>query len=327
MDYNGEVRCINHAGSKTLSRSEVMSPTPIDTNSPTRIIRLKRPVFATRSPPRNSEEPPPLPMKKRPVRNRSPQSKPNCARKLFDLSDEDSEQEQNCSWNKLPDLQSAPVFHTMTWDGRNKAWVPDWARHKYSAKDLRRLATRSEINQMVSETDYKCFPTTGIHNHSSITFIALNARAELIPSEIQISEFIADTKEFYSISPTFAMFKAMTNVLHELNEVPFRPQIESCDLTMNTQKSIWNKVIQHYDPKCSLNAEIDVIDAHSKHGIERKVVIVMTRDSKEPSTITFPWLHLNRFVYFAKALIEGQRKTMPKRAKDEEALLLPSKSK
>ena len=118
-----------------------------------------------------------------------------------------------------------------------------------------------------------------------------------------------------SISLTFAMFKAIHTVLHELNKVHFRPQVESCDLLVNTQRSIWNKAIQHYDPECSLTAKIDVVDAHSRHGIERKVVIVMTRNSMEPSTITFPWLHLNRFVYFAKALIEGQRKQCQKEQK------------
>ena len=142
----------------------------------------------------------------------------------------------------------APVFHSMTWDGRNKSCAPDWAKHKYSAKQLHQKATRTVINQMVSETDYKCFPTTGIQNHSTITLIALNSRAEIIPTEIQVSEFIAYSKEFFSISPTFAMFKALTTVLHELNEVAFRPQIKSCDLAVDTQRSIWNKAIQNYDP-------------------------------------------------------------------------------
>ena len=58
MGYNGEIRCINYAGSRPLSRTEAMSPTPIEANSPSKIVRLFRPVFATRSPPGNSERPP-----------------------------------------------------------------------------------------------------------------------------------------------------------------------------------------------------------------------------------------------------------------------------
>ena len=256
------------------------------------------------TPPRSAQgQPPaPLPLKKRPQRARSPYPSTPAARRLFQDLPTPKKYEEKESWNQLPDEKSAPRFGLVLWKGRNKNSAPDWAQYNYNAEEVAQPATTDDIARMVSSNSYKVFPIRGLNQTSSISFLAKKTALGK-PWRIVIDEFHDEMAEYYQIDMTYIMFKSLTKELTEISQIHFEPQVKSVDLLCNTEKNLSSRSIHHYAPDGDSVLLIEVNDAASTNGVERQVTVRVSTD-KDKKEICFPWLHLSRFIFFAKALIE-----------------------
>jgi hypothetical protein len=169
----------------------------------------------------------PLPPKKRFPRETSPNTqrvKPACARQLFPPEERDKE-EDDLSWNKLPQQPQQDLGQNVPWRGRDREQAPQWAQGNYRSADLVILPDQKEKALMTSQNDYKSFPVHGINKQSAITLLTvLQTNA---PTQIQISEFNLDEESYYYLTLPINRFKQLIEQLQELNRTCTEPQINS----------------------------------------------------------------------------------------------------
>jgi hypothetical protein len=246
----------------------------------------------------------PLPPKKRFPRETSPNTqrvKPACARQLFPPEERDKEEEVPY-WNKLSHQQDLGQY--VPWRGRNRDQAPQWAKGEYCSEDLVILPSQDEKALMTSQNDYKSFPVNGINKQSAITLLTvLQASA---PTQIQISEFDLDKESYYYMTLPINQFRQLIEQLQELNRTRTEPQINSVNLAVNTEKSIVDETLiwKNSSNRVEDHLDITIYDKATTAVVERTVSLDYHLRDDSRKSITFPWLHLSRFVYFGHALLE-----------------------
>jgi hypothetical protein len=250
----------------------------------------------------------PLPPKKRFPREMSPNTqrvKPACARRLFPPEEKERDKEEEVPyWNKLPNQPQKDLGQYVPWRGRNPDFAPEWAKGRYCSDDLAILPNQDEKALMTSHNDYKSFPVTGINKESAITLLTVLQTSA--PTQIQISEFDLDEESYYYLTLPINRFKQLIEQLKELNRTYTEPQINSVDLAVNTEKSILDETLiwRNSSNKVEDHLDIAIYDKATTAGVERTVSLDYHLGDDSRKSITFPWLHLSRFVYFGHALLE-----------------------
>ncbi len=250
----------------------------------------------------------PLPPKKRFPREESPNTqrvKPACARQLFPPQEKerDKEEEIPC-WNKLPHQPQQDLGQHVPWRGRNRDQAPEWALGKYCSDNLVTFPDQNEKALMTSQNNYKSFPVNGINKQSAITLLTvLKTNA---PTQIQISEFDLDKESYYYLTLPINRFKQLIEQLTELNRTRTEPQINSVNLAVNSEKSILDETLicKNRSNRVEDHLYIAIYDKATTAGVKRTVSLDYHLSDDSRKLITFPWLHLSRFVYFGHALLE-----------------------
>jgi hypothetical protein len=94
---------------------------------------------------------------------------------------------------------------------------------------------------MTSHNDYKSFPVNGINKQAAITLLTvLQSNA---PTQIQISKFDLDEESCYYLTLPINRFKQLIEQLTELNRTRTKPQINSVDLAVNSEKAILDETL------------------------------------------------------------------------------------
>jgi hypothetical protein len=248
----------------------------------------------------------PLPPKKRFPRETSPNTqrvKLACARQLFPPEERDKEEEVPY-WNKLPHQPQQDLGQYVPWRGRNRDQAPQWAKGEFCSEDLVFLPNQKEKALMTSQNDYKSFLVTGINKQSAITLLTVLQPSA--PTQIQISEFDLEEESFYYMTLPINRFKQLIEQLQELNRTRTEPQINSVDLAVNTEKSILDETLiwKNSSNRVEDHLDIAIYDKGTTPGVERTVSLDYHLSDDSRKSITFPWLHLSRFVCFGHALLE-----------------------
>jgi hypothetical protein len=249
----------------------------------------------------------PLPPKKRFPRETSPNArrvKPACARQLFPPEKEGDKEEEVPYWNKLPHQPHRDLGQDFPWRGRNRDQAPEWARGNYCSDTLAIIPDQKEKALMTSHNDYKSFPVNGINKQAAITLLTvLQSNA---PTQIQISEFDLDEESYYYLTLPINRFKQLIEQLTELNRTCTEPQIHSANLAVNSEKAILDKMLiwRNSSNQVEDHLDIAIYDKATTAGVERTVSLDYHLSDDSRKSITFPWLHLSRFVYFGHAILE-----------------------
>jgi hypothetical protein len=248
----------------------------------------------------------PLPPKKRFPRETSPNTrrvKPACARQLFP-PEKEGDKEEVPYWNKLPHQPHRDLGQDVPWRGRNREQAPEWARGNYCSDTLAIIPDQKEKALMTSHNDYKSFPVNGINKQAAITLLTvLQSNA---PTQIQISEFDLDEESYYYLTLPINRFKQLIEQLKELNRTRTEPQINSVDLAVNSEKAILDETLiwRNSSNQVEDHLDIAIYDKATTAGVERTVSLDYHLSDDSRKSITFPWLHLSRFVYFGHAILE-----------------------
>ena len=157
---------------------------------------------------------------------------------------------------------------------------------------------------MTSHNDYKSFPVNGINKQAAITLLTvLQSNA---PTQIQISEFDLDEESYYYLTLPINRFKQLIEQLKQLNRTRTEPQINSVDLAINSEKAILDETLiwRNSSNQVEDHLDIAIYDKATTAGVERTVSLDYHLSDDSRKSITFPWLHLSRFVYFGHAILE-----------------------
>jgi hypothetical protein len=229
--------------------------------------------------------------------------KPACARQLFPPEERDKEEEVPF-WNKLPNQAKPDLEQNVRWRGRNRSQAPIWAKGNFCAEEVAILPTNGDKAHMTSTNDYKSFPINGINKHSAITFLTILQLDA--PTQVPISEFDLDEESYYYMSLPINRFKQLIKQLKGLNRIKTEPQINSVNLIVGEEKQLLEDTLiwKNSSNRVEDHLYFMIYDMATTAGVERKVTLDYCLKNDYRKSISLPWLHLSRFVYFIQAILE-----------------------
>jgi hypothetical protein len=92
--------------------------------------------------------------------------------------------------------------------------------------------------------------------------------------------------------------KQLIEQLKELNRTRTEPRINSVDLAVHTEKSILDETLiwKNSSNQVEDHLDIGIYDKATTAGVERTVTLDYHLSDDSRKSISFPWLHLSRFV-------------------------------